>query len=90
MVIGKNHVMFKIEEVEFLTRLIEGTYPNYEQVIPSGNEKKAIISKDEFIKALRRVSVMSREKSNAIKVDIADGSLVLSASNPTSARQKTR
>ncbi|MBA3060705.1 MAG: DNA polymerase III subunit beta [Nitrospirae bacterium] len=82
VVIGKNHVMFKIEEVEFLTRLIEGTYPNYEQVIPSGNEKKVIISKDEFIKALRRVSVMSREKSNAIKVDIADGSLVLSASNP--------
>ena len=41
MVIGKNHVMFKIEEVEFLTRLIEGTYPNYEQVIPSGNEKES-------------------------------------------------
>ena len=82
VVIGKNHVMFKIEEVEFLTRLIEGTYPNYEQVIPSGNAKKAIISKDDFIKALRRVSVMSREKSNAIKVDITDGSLVLSASNP--------
>jgi len=82
VVIGKNHVMFKIEEVEFLTRLIEGTYPNYEQVIPSGNEKKVILSKDEFIKALRRVSVMSREKSNAIKVDIAAGSLTLSASNP--------
>jgi len=82
VIIGKSHVMFKIEEVEFLTRLIEGTYPNYEQVIPSGNEKKVIISRDEFIKALRRVSVMSREKSNAIKVDIEDGALVLSASNP--------
>lgn len=82
VVIGKSHVMFKIDEVQFLTRLIEGTYPNYEQVIPAGNEKKVIISKDEFIKALRRVSVMSREKSNAIKVDIADGTLVLSASNP--------
>ncbi|RJQ38782.1 MAG: DNA polymerase III subunit beta [Nitrospiraceae bacterium] len=82
VVIGKSHVMFKIDEVQFLTRLIEGTYPNYEQVIPSGNEKKAVISKDDFIKALRRVSVMSREKSNAIKVDIAAGALVLSASNP--------
>lgn len=82
VVIGKSHVMFKIDEVQFLTRLIEGTYPNYEQVIPAGNEKKVIISKDEFIKALRRVSVMSREKSNTIKVDIADGTLVLSASTP--------
>lgn len=82
MIIGKSHVMFKIEDVEFLTRLIEGTYPSYEQVIPSGNEKKITMSREEVIKALRRVSVMSREKSNAIKVDIAEGSLSVSASNP--------
>jgi len=82
VVIGKSHVMFKIDDVQFLTRLIEGTYPNYEQVIPSGNEKKVSIDKGEFIKALRRVSVMSREKSNAIKVDVEDGAMSLSASNP--------
>ncbi|KAF0145367.1 MAG: DNA polymerase III subunit beta [Nitrospirae bacterium] len=82
IVIGKSHVMFKIEDVQFLTRLIEGTYPNYEQVIPSGNEKKIVINKEAFVKALRRVSVMSREKSNAIKADFADGSLAVSASNP--------
>lgn len=82
MIIGKSHIMFKIGDVEFLTRLIEGTYPNYEQVIPSGNEKKITMSREEFIKALRRVSVMSREKSNAIKADIAEGSLSISASNP--------
>lgn len=82
VVIGKSHVMFKIGDVEFLTRLIEGTYPSYEQVIPSGNEKKITMSREEVIKALRRVSVMSREKSNAIKADIAEGSLSVSASNP--------
>ncbi len=82
VVIGKSHVMFKIEDVQFLTRLIEGTYPNYEQVIPSGNEKKIAISRAEFVKALRRVSVMSREKSNAVKADVSEGSLMVSASNP--------
>jgi len=82
VVIGKSHVMFKIEDVQLLTRLIEGTYPNYEQVIPSGNEKKIAINKDECVRALRRVSVMSREKSNAVKADIAPGSLTVSASNP--------
>lgn len=82
VVIGKSHVMFKIEDVQLLTRLIEGTYPNYEQVIPSGNERKVTINRNEFIKALRRVSVMSREKSNAVKADIADNMLSLSASNP--------
>jgi len=82
VVIGKSHVMFKIEAVEFLTRLIEGTYPNYDQVIPQNNEKKITISKEEFVKALRRVSIMSREKSNAIKADISEGALAVSASNP--------
>ncbi|MBI4685743.1 MAG: DNA polymerase III subunit beta [Nitrospirae bacterium] len=82
LAIGKSHVMFKIQEVQFLTRLIEGTYPNYEQVIPANNEKKIAIGKDDFMKALRRVSVMSKEKSNAIKIDIADGTLSVSASNP--------
>ena len=34
MVLSKNHVLFSIGDIQFLTRLIEGTYPNYEQVIP--------------------------------------------------------
>lgn len=82
MVFGKSHMMFKIQDVQFLTRLIEGTYPNYEQVIPQHNDKKAKLSRVEMIKALRRVSVMSREKSNAIKADIIEGTLTISASNP--------
>lgn len=82
VVIGKSHVMFKIEGVELLTRLIEGTYPNYEQVIPTKNEKKITLTKTEIVKALRRVSVMSREKNNAVKADISDGTLAVTASNP--------
>ncbi len=82
VVIGKNHVLFRIGDVQFLTRLIEGTYPNYDQVIPSANEKKVAINREGFVKALRRVSVMSRERSNAIKMDIADGVLAVSSSNP--------
>lgn len=82
VVIGRSHVMFKIEDVEFLTRLIEGTYPNYEQVIPLNNEKKIKIGREEFMKALRRVSIMSRGKGNAIKADLTTDVLSVSASNP--------
>ncbi|MDA8169342.1 MAG: DNA polymerase III subunit beta [Nitrospiraceae bacterium] len=80
--LGKNHILFKVGQVEFLTRLIEGTYPNYTQVIPAGNEKKLHLDRDAFIKALRRVSIMSRERSNAIRVDAANGALTLTSSNP--------
>lgn len=81
-VIGKNHILFKIGEVQFLVRLIEGTYPNYEQVIPLSNEKLATVNREEFLKALRRVSIMSRERSNAIRMDISAGLLSVSSSNP--------
>lgn len=80
--VGSNHILFRIADIEFLARLIEGTYPNYSQVIPSGNTKLATISRDLFVKALKRVSVMSRERSNAIKIDIAGAELKLTSSNP--------
>ncbi|MDI6890523.1 MAG: DNA polymerase III subunit beta [Thermodesulfovibrionales bacterium] len=84
--IGKNHLLFSVGSasggVQFLTRLIEGTYPNYENVIPQANEKKVSIRRDTFTKVLRRVSVMSRERANAVRFDIGEDSLVVSSSNP--------
>lgn len=80
--IGKNHVLFRIGEVQFLVRLIEGTYPNYEQVIPASNEKKVMINREDLLRSLRRVSIMSKERSNAVKVDISDSTLAVSSSNP--------
>lgn len=80
--IGKNHVLFDIEEIQFLTRLIDGTYPNYEQVIPINNDKVLKVDKNSLIKALRRVSIMSRERSNAVKMEIDSNNMILSAQNP--------
>ncbi len=79
---GKNHVLFQTGEILFLTRLIEGSYPSYDQVIPANNEKKMVLSREAFIKALKRVSVMSRERSNAIRLDAGQDLLTLSSSNP--------
>jgi DNA polymerase-3 subunit beta len=80
--IGKNHILFRIGDVEFLARLIEGTYPNYRQVLPAANEKKLTLNREAMVKALRRVSVMSRERSNAVKAEIEPGVLRLTSSNP--------
>ncbi len=82
MVIGKNNILFKIGDIEFLARLIEGTYPDYSQVIPAKNEKKLKADRAAFIKALRRVSIMSRERSNAVKLELGSGVMTLSSSNP--------
>ncbi|MDA8432803.1 MAG: DNA polymerase III subunit beta, partial [Nitrospiraceae bacterium] len=82
MTLGKNHVLFGLGEIQFLTRLIEGTYPNYDQVIPPANEKKVTVERESFAKTLRRVAIMSRERSNAVKVDLTGGLISITSSNP--------
>ncbi|MBZ0155357.1 MAG: DNA polymerase III subunit beta [Alphaproteobacteria bacterium] len=82
LTIGKNHILFALNDIQFLTRLIEGTYPNYEQVIPSAGEKTLSVDKNTLMRALRRVSIMSKERSSAVKVDIDDNTMGISASNP--------
>jgi len=82
MVLSKNHVLFSIGDIQFLTRLIEGTYPNYEQVIPATNEKRIVIERGPFAKALRRVSLMAKDKTNAVKMDLGENKLTVTTSNP--------
>jgi DNA polymerase-3 subunit beta len=79
---GEKHLLFSVANVQFLTRLIEGTYPNYENVIPQANERKMFIDRSVFTKMLRRVSVMSRERASAVRFDIEEDKLVVSSSNP--------
>jgi DNA polymerase-3 subunit beta len=80
--IGEKHLLFNVGNIEFLSRLIDGAYPSYENVIPASNDKKILIERDMFVKVLRRVSVMSKERANAIRVDLEDGKLVVSSSSP--------
>jgi DNA polymerase-3 subunit beta len=82
MTLCKNHVLFCVGEIQFLTRLIEGTYPNYEQVIPASNEKKVTVLREPFERTVKRVAIMSRERSNAIKVDLAEDLITVTSSNP--------
>jgi DNA polymerase-3 subunit beta len=69
-------------EVTLVMRLIEGEFPNYRQVIPSELSRQLILPTEPFVQALRRVALLSSERSRAIKLELADGQLVISSSNP--------
>jgi len=79
---GEKHLLFSVGNVQFLTRLIEGTYPSYENVIPQANEKRIFIDRSIFTKVLKRVTVMSRERASAVRFDVGEDKLVVSSSNP--------
>jgi DNA polymerase-3 subunit beta len=82
MALSKNHIVFRIDSIYMVTRLIEGSYPNYDQVIPKDNDKTVVVDKAHFVSALKRVSLLSRERTNAVKFSFTGTNAVLSSQNP--------
>ncbi|HHW20738.1 DNA polymerase III subunit beta [Thermodesulfovibrio thiophilus] len=80
--IGKTHVMCEMDGITFLTRMIDGNYPEYEAVIPKNNDKVAVVDKSMFIASLKRVSVLSREHQNAVKTEWDKNLVIISSSDP--------
>ena len=78
----KNLVTFQKSGLLLTSRVMEGTYPNYQQVIPKDNSKKAVVNRGALEGALRRVAVLSRDKTNAVRITLDSGVLTLYASNP--------
>ena len=80
--IGRNQLIFRRGQVLLFSRLMEGSYPNYQQVIPKDREKRTAVDRGLLEGALRRVSLMSKEKTHAIRISLEPGAMVLTSSNP--------
>lgn len=78
----KNLMIFRKSGLLLTSRLMEGNYPNYQQVIPKESNKKIMVVRAELESALRRVSVLSKDKANAVKLSFTPGRLTLFSSNP--------
>ena len=63
-----NHLGFRAGGTEVYTRLIEGSYPNYEQVIPKDNDKFAIVDKNALASAVRRMAVVASDQTHRIRM----------------------
>jgi DNA polymerase III subunit beta len=70
--------------VVLTSKLIDGTFPDYQRVIPTGNDKKLSIDRQSFAQAVDRVSTISSERGRAVKLSISDGNVVLTVNNPDS------
>jgi DNA polymerase-3 subunit beta len=79
---GENHLGFRSPFTTVFTRLIEGPYPNYEQVIPRDNDRVATIDKASLISALKRMSVMASDQTHRIRLSFNTGMLKFSVQTP--------
>jgi DNA polymerase III subunit beta len=72
---NKSQVLFHMEGIDLVSRLIEGQFPNYEPVIPTAHSSRAVVDREAFLAGARRASIFARDSANIVKVEVAgDGS----------------
>ncbi len=76
-----SQVVFKTEDRYVVSRILEGEYPNYMELVPAGHDKKAVVSRKGFQAALDRVAVMANEVTNMVKLSFKDNQMTLKCSN---------
>lgn len=79
--LAKNQVAFRLPNCMLISRLLEGSYPNYKQVIPQGLEQKITLNRDEFLSAVKRSALIS-DRSNSIKLNFIPQRLIINANTP--------
>jgi DNA polymerase-3 subunit beta len=77
--VSPTRIQFAFDRAVLVSRLIDGTFPDYERVIPAGNEKLAVFACKEFAAAVDRVATISTEKARAVKLSFDDGTVTISA-----------
>jgi len=84
---GENQASFALQNensfsVLLITKLIEGNYPNYRQVIPGEAKERIALGREEFQQALRRAEIMTSEKANSVKLAFGKNNLTITANSP--------
>lgn len=78
----ESNLFFKVKNRTLISRIIEGKFPNFEEVIPVNNPNSIVFSREEITNAIRRVSLLSSERSKGIKFYIEKNQIRLFSSNP--------
>jgi DNA polymerase-3 subunit beta len=82
LIIGGNQILFDLGAVAVISRIIEGEFPDYKQVIPAAAENKMRIGREEFLLAVRRASLLATPDYQAVKLEIFKNKLVVSKATP--------
>jgi len=82
LILGVNQAMFDLGSITIISRLIEGEFPDYQQVIPSASSNVLKIDRTQFLLAVKRAALLSTPDYQAVKLEVFKNKLVLSKSTP--------
>lgn len=80
--IGSGQIAFDLNNTLLVSKLIEGNYPNYKQVIPSETKERVTLERETLLNSLRRVSLLASDKSNSIKLNFGKNNIDITANTP--------
>ncbi len=80
--LSDTRIQFTVDAIKLTSKLIDGTFPEYERVIPRGNDKVLRVAKKDFAEAVARVAAISTERARPVKLSLGRDALVLSSSSP--------
>jgi len=67
---GRNQVLFHLEGVDLVSRLIDGQFPNYQQVLPQSHSTRAVLDREELLRAVRPAALIAHESANIVKLQV--------------------
>lgn len=82
IIVGQNHLTAKTEDYTFITKLIDGKFPDYQRVLPTAGDKVIIGSRQGLREAFNRAAILSNEKYRGVKLELSNDTLTLRANNP--------
>src|SRR5919108_558914 len=68
---GRNQILFHLEGVDLVSRLIDGQFPNYQQVLPQSHTTRAVLDREELLRAVRPAALIAHESANIVKLQIS-------------------
>lgn len=90
VVVSKNQILFNVGDVELISRLIEGKYPDYEKIIPKEHKSKFEVSVEDLSLILKRASLFAKENNNSIKLAVTkDGKLEIASDETKVGEEKS-
>jgi DNA polymerase-3 subunit beta len=90
LIAAGNQVIFEIDGMRLVSKLIDGTFPNYQQVIPAQCEERIAIERETLLHAVRRVALVTNEQSNSIRLSFEENNLQVLSSTPDVGEAKER
>lgn len=82
MSVAENQLAFQVGTTLLVSKLVEGNYPNYRQVIPGEAKERVALEREQFLNAVHRVSLLSSEKSNSVKLVFSKNNIEIVANTP--------